>query len=87
MWESEGVTVELPDSIARRAEEKAAELGIPVSELVVQVVDAGLGPHRAAPTGNLMAGFGELRHLHEETLRIDRIIEEEFEQIEPEDWT
>ena len=33
-----------------------------------------------------MKGFGALRHLHEENLRIDRIIEEEFEQIEPEDW-
>jgi hypothetical protein len=33
-----------------------------------------------------MKGFGKLRHLHEETMRIERIIEEEFEQIEPEDW-
>jgi hypothetical protein len=29
---------------------------------------------------------GGLRHLHEETLRIDKLIEEEFEQIEPEEW-
>src|ERR1035441_3054257 len=30
---------------------------------------------------------GELAHLHGETLRIQKIIDEEFEQIEPEDWT
>jgi hypothetical protein len=28
---------------------------------------------------------GELAHLHKETMRIQKIIEEEFEQIEPED--
>jgi hypothetical protein len=28
---------------------------------------------------------GELAHLHKETLRIQKLIEEEFEQIEPED--
>jgi len=28
---------------------------------------------------------GELAHLHKETTRIQRIIDEEFEQIEPED--
>jgi hypothetical protein len=32
-----------------------------------------------------MAGFGKLRHLRKETARINRLIEEEFEQIEPED--
>jgi hypothetical protein len=33
-----------------------------------------------------MKAFGKLRHLHEEPARIDRIIEGEFGQIEPEDW-
>jgi hypothetical protein len=33
-----------------------------------------------------MKGFGGLKHLHKENLRIERIIEEEFEKIEPEDW-
>ena len=33
-----------------------------------------------------MKGFGALRHLHEENVRIQQIIDEEFEQIEPEDW-
>ena len=33
-----------------------------------------------------MKAFGKLSHLHEETERINRIIEEEFEQIESEVW-
>jgi len=33
-----------------------------------------------------MRHFGKLRHLKAETERINRIIEEEFEQIDPEDW-
>jgi phosphate starvation-inducible protein PhoH len=32
-----------------------------------------------------MAAFGKLRHLRRETAKINRIIEEEFEQIEAED--
>jgi len=32
-----------------------------------------------------MQAAGKLRHLHDETVRIQRIIDEEFEQIEPED--
>jgi len=28
-----------------------------------------------------MKTFGQLRHLHKETAKIDRIIEEEFDQI------
>jgi len=34
-----------------------------------------------------MASVGGLRHLRKETARINKIIEEEFEKIEPEDWT
>ena len=85
MWEAEGVTVELPDSIARRAEEKAAELGIPLSEYLEQALEEKLRAKLIADKP-WMAGFGALRHLHEENERIDRIIEEEFEQIEPDDW-
>ena len=33
-----------------------------------------------------MKSFGALRHLHEENVRIQQIVDEEFEQIELEDW-
>jgi hypothetical protein len=32
-----------------------------------------------------MKSLGKLRHLRKETARIERLIEEEFERIEPED--
>jgi hypothetical protein len=32
-----------------------------------------------------MQAFGKLRHLRKETAKINRVIEEEFEQIEAED--
>ena len=33
-----------------------------------------------------MSAFGGLRHLHKETLKINRILQREFEQIEPDEW-
>jgi hypothetical protein len=84
MWQAEGVTVELPDSVVRRAEEEAKELGIPLSEYLEQALEE---KHRAKLTAEKpwMAGFGELRHLHDDFRMIEREVEEAFEQIEPED--
>ena len=45
-----------------------------------------LRPNSQAGDKPWMKMVGGLRHLHKENLRIDRIIEQEFEKIEPEDW-
>ena len=37
------------------------------------------------PAPEWMRGFGELKRLHKETLRVQSIIDEEFEVIEPAD--
>ncbi len=78
-------TLEIPDPVFRKAKAKAAERGIPLRQFVTEAVQEKL--EQAAKTGGKpwMKGFGKLRHLHEETKRIERIIEEEFEQIESED--
>ena len=77
-------TLEIPDAIFRRAKSLAAERGIPfralVSEAVVDKLQAENGQGKP-----WMAAFGKLRHLRQETARINRRIEREFEQIEPED--
>ncbi len=78
-------TLEIPDSIFRRAKSKAAQQGIPLREFVTEAVKDKLGAHAEAGEKPWMAAFGKLRHLRKETARINRIIEEEFEQIEPED--
>jgi hypothetical protein len=44
----------------------------------------GRQPGRAAPDQPWRKAFGGLRDLHRENRRIDRLIAEEFERIEPE---
>ena len=78
-------TIEIPDALFRRAKSKAAERGSPLRELVSEALDEKLRSV-AAKDKPWMKSFGKLRHLHKETARINRIIEEEFEKIEPEDW-
>jgi hypothetical protein len=77
-------TLEIPDSIFRHAKSVAAERGIPlralISEALAEKLRADNG--RGKPW---MAAFGKLRHLRRGTAKINRIIEEEFEQIEAED--
>jgi hypothetical protein len=78
-------TLEIPDAIFRRAKSVAAERGIPLREFVTEAVKDKLGAVAKSADRPWMAAFGKLRHLHKETQRINRIIEEEFEQIEAED--
>jgi len=78
-------TIEIPDALFRRAKSAAAIRGIPLRVLVSEALTEKL----RAPGGEdkpWMKGFGKLRQLREETSRINRIIDEEFEQIEPEEW-
>jgi len=77
-------TLEIPDSIFRRAKSVAAERGIPLRALISEALAEKLREDnsRGKPW---MAGFGKLRHLRRETAKINRIVEGEFEQIEAED--
>ena len=79
-------TLEIPDSLFRRAKSRAAERGIPLRALVTEALSDALRAHgNGREEKPWMKSFGKLRHLHKETERINRIIEEEFEQIEDED--
>jgi hypothetical protein len=77
-------TLELPDALFRRAKSAAAQRGIPLRELVAEALAEKLVPGRGEERP-WMKCFGQLKDLRRETARIDRLIEEEFEQIEPED--
>ena len=77
-------TLEIPDPIFRRTKSVAAERGIPFREFVTEAVKDKVADARAGERP-WMAAFGKLRHLHKETAKINRLIEEEFEQIEAED--
>lgn len=78
-------TLEIPDAIFRRAKSVAAERGIPFRALVSEALADKLRAQSHRDSKPWMKTFGKLRHLHRETARINRIIEEEFSQIETED--
>lgn len=77
-------TLEIPDSIFRRAKSAAARRGIPLRALICEAIADKLRTDEAG-SEPWMTTFGKLRHLRKETARINRTIEEEFERIEPED--
>lgn len=79
-------TLEIPDAIFRQAKSAAAERGIPLRVLVSEALADKLRTQDGgAQTKPWMKSFGKLRHLRRETARINRIIEEEFDRVEPED--
>ncbi len=75
-------TLEIPNALFRRAKSAAAERGVPLRELVSEALAEKLSG-RAAEERRWMKGFGKLR---KETAHINRIIEKEFDSVEPEDW-
>ncbi len=79
-------TLEIPDAVFRRAKSKAAERGIPLRQFVTEAVEDKLKTAPAAGQQPWMKHIGKLKHLRKETARINKIIEEEFGQVEPEMW-
>ncbi|MCU1258057.1 MAG: hypothetical protein JWO80_942 [Bryobacterales bacterium] len=77
-------TIEIPDALLRHAKSAGDERGIPLRAFVLEALADKLRPH-PGKTKPWMQSFGKLRDLHTETVRINRVIEEEFGQIEPED--
>ena len=90
MWKYGPVktTIELPDSLFRRAKSKAAASGMTLKQFVTEAIQDKLAAK--SPTGTSvqpewMHGFGKLRRLRKETQRVQQAIDEEFDVIEPED--
>ena len=78
-------TLEIPDPLFRRAKSAAVERGIPFRALVTEALADKLRAP-STPDKPWMKSFGKLRSLRKETAKIDRIVAQEFDQIEPEDW-
>jgi hypothetical protein len=79
-------TLEIPDAIFRRAKSKAAERGVPLRQFVTEAVEEKLKAESEAKEKPWMKLAGKLKHLHKETVKINRLIEEESEKIDPEMW-
>jgi hypothetical protein len=81
-------TLEIPDQLFRKAKATAAQRGQSLKEFVAEALKDKLAAGHGSSLvqePEWMQGFGMLKHLHEETVRIQSIIDEEFEVIEPED--
>jgi hypothetical protein len=79
-------TLEIPDPIFRRAKSVAAQRGIPLRAFVTEAVTEKLEASSRGEERPWVRLAGGLKHLHKETVRINRIIKSEFARIEPEDW-
>ena len=78
-------TLEIPDAIFRQAKSAATRRGIPLSLLVLEALAEKLRLEPASADAKpWMKSFGKLRHLQTETARINRILDEEFEETESE---
>jgi len=83
-------TIDISDPLLRRAKAAAAKRGQSLKEFLNEALAEKLKPASqavSAETPPWMGGFGELRHLSNETKRIQALIDTEFEQVEPEDAT
>lgn len=78
-------TLEFPDAVFRKAKAKAAEQGMPLRQFVTEAVQEKLQAGAKGDDKPWMRAIGGLRHLHKENVRIQRLIDEEFEKIDPED--
>jgi hypothetical protein len=78
-------TLEIPDHVFRKAKVKAAELRIPLRQFVSEAVEQRLAADINLAEKPWMKLAGGLRHLHKDNLRVQKLIDQEFERIEPED--
>ncbi len=81
-------TLEIPDSLFRKAKSTAAQRGQTLKEFVGEALQEKLAANASRDRVGepaWMQGFGKLRRLRKETAQIQARIEEAFEAIEPED--
>ena len=79
-------TLEIPDTIFRRAKSRAAEQGIPLRKFVTEAVEDKLKAVSATGQKPWMKHMGKLKDLRKETERINRVIKAAFEGIDSEIW-
>jgi hypothetical protein len=79
-------TLEIPDTLFRRAKSVAAARGIPLREFVTEAVKDKLSADAKAAEKPWVKHMGRLKHLRKETSRISILLEEDSEKIDPEMW-
>jgi hypothetical protein len=79
-------SLEIPDAVFRRAKSKVAEQGIPLRQFVTEAIEDKLKAVTHLGEKPWTKHIGKLKHLRKETKRINQLVEEQFEQIDPEIW-
>ncbi|MDQ2898252.1 MAG: hypothetical protein M3Y07_00450 [Acidobacteriota bacterium] len=81
-------TIELPDILLRKAKAAAAERGVSLKDFFAEAVQEQLRRKSGGVPAEKpwMRAFGGLRDLHKETKRVEKVIEDEFERIDEEEW-
>jgi hypothetical protein len=79
-------TLEIPDAVFRRAKSAAAARGIPFRAFVTEAVKDKVAAETKAGERPWLKHMGKLKHLHKETVRISRLIEDDSEKIDAEMW-
>jgi len=77
--------LEIPDKLFRQAKARAAERGVPLRQFITEALEEKLRPESARDARPWTQFGGQLRDLHQETLRLNQRIAEEFGQIDPEE--
>lgn len=78
-------TLDLPDGLFRKAKATAAERGQSLKDFVSEALRDKLLAGGSSGQPEWMQGFGKLKHLHKETVRIQSEIDQEFGVVEAED--
>jgi predicted transcriptional regulator len=81
-------TIDLSDALFRKAKAAAVHEGLSLKKLFTQALEMRLRRShlsQKAASPEWMRAYGALRHLRHERKKIERVIESEFEKIEPED--
>lgn len=85
-------SINIPEETLRRAEALAAASGVTVKQLVTEAIEDKLSQCARRPEATepawvkLHGAFAKTKAMRAETRRIQKIIDREFERIDPEDW-
>jgi hypothetical protein len=79
-------TVDLPETLVREAKAVAAREGRTLRDFVADAMNEKLHAAHPAAEKPWMKHFGTLSRLRKETRRIEKVIESEFETVNPDEW-
>jgi hypothetical protein len=80
------ITLEIPDTIFRRAKSVATERGIPLREFVIEAINDNLAANAKAEGKPWIKHMGKLKRLHKETARINALVERDSAGIDRKMW-